>query len=169
MLILLVAIIIGGIIALRMIPEQDVVVIRAKEENLHKNLSQIRAAFDLRWIEDETWDPDLSNPGGIQDALDELVASGVLRAEDIKDPTIKEYLWGTSARYFWQSSANIASNTSFEAADGLDNIPEWVVPADTIAATVSAYLEDTTLDDYPHQNKLGQNLLSGGAALEITK
>jgi hypothetical protein len=44
-----------------------------------------------------------------------------------------------------------------------------VVPADTIAATVSAYLEDTTLDDYPHQNKLGQNLLSGGAALEITK
>jgi hypothetical protein len=170
---LLVAIIIGGIIALRMIPEENVIVLREKEENLQTNLSQIRAAFALKEKEeDPTWNPDLTNKPGIDSALQDLVTQGYLRDKDIKDPTVFDHLWGLGANdIYWESSTNIASNTSFEEDDGSGDgdILEWVVPTDTDAATDSVFLTDPTLDDFPHHNKLGNPFRNSGATLEIIK
>ncbi|MEW6709813.1 MAG: hypothetical protein AB1403_08340 [Candidatus Riflebacteria bacterium] len=171
MLMLLVVIVIGGIVALRMLPQEDVIAKREKEENLHKNLSQIREAFDLKWQADENWTPDLTNKAGIRAALQTLANEGFLREEDILDPTVPTYLWDTSDIYYWKASTNIASNTSFELEDPSDPtlIASWTKAPDTEAATVTQYLDDNILDDYPHQNKLGAPLQGGGTSLMIVK
>lgn len=171
MLMLLVIIIVGGIVALRMLPQEDVIAKRQQENNLSKNLSQIREAFDLKWQSDPDWAPDLSNKAGIRAALQHLSDNNFLREVDIKDPTVPLYLWDTSDIYYWRASTNIASNTSFELDDPLDPtlIASWTVAADTTAATDTNYLDHPANDDYPHQNKLGVSLRGGGTSLVIIK
>lgn len=170
MLMLFVVIVVGSIIALRLLPENDVIVRRDKEDNLHNNLSQIREAFDLKWQVDPAWAPDLSNKAAIRAALATLQTENYLRNLEVKDPTIPNYLWDTADEYFWKASANIASNTSFEDDDPAPGeIASWTVAPDTYAATVTEYLSDSELDDYPHQNKLGEPLHSGGSSLMIVR
>ncbi|GAB4277821.1 MAG: hypothetical protein Kow0029_20700 [Candidatus Rifleibacteriota bacterium] len=171
MLMLLVAIIIGSIVALRLLPEEEVIARRDREEELHGNLSAIREAFDLKWQADPTWDPDLSNRVAIKAAMDTLVAENYLRDSDVVDPTIPNYLWNTSDDFFWRASSNLASNTSFELSDpaGTEPIASWTIAPGTDAATVTTYLSDSELDDYPHQNKLGAPLKSSGYSLQIVK
>lgn len=171
MLMLLVIIIVGGIVALRMLPQEDVIAKRQKENNLQQNLSQIREAFDLKWQSDPDWNPDLSDKNKVRIALQTLVAENYLREEDIMDPTVPSYLWDTADIYYWRSSTNIASNTSFELDDPSDPslIASWTTAPDTTAATDSNYLDNPANDDYPHQNKLGLPLRSGGTSLKIIR
>ncbi len=190
MLMLLVVIVIGGIVALRMLPQEDVIARREKEENLYENLSQIREAFDLECqASDTSWNPfpDYDGDGkitrfDIASSLIRLASDGYLRdgsfitptslvATGISDPTVPNYLWGSSDEKYWQVSANLASNTSFELEDPSDPtlIASWTKAPDTEAATVTQYLDDPVLDDYPHQNKLGAPLQGGGTSLMIVK
>lgn len=171
MLMLLVVIIVGGIVALRMLPQEEVIVKRQKENSLHSNLSQIREAFDLKWQSKPDWAPDLSNKAGIKAALQQLATENYLREEDIKDPTVPSYLWDTAEIYYWRASTNIASNTSFELDDPSDPtlIASWTKAPDTTAATDSNFLDHPANDDYPHQNKLGASMRSGGSSLKIVR
>lgn len=167
MLMLFVVIVVGSIIALRLLPENDVIVRRDTEDYLHNNLSQIREAFDMKWQADPAWNPDLSNKAGIKVALTTLTTENYLRDKDVKDPTIPNYLWDSSDDYFWKASANFASNNSFEEDPA--TIVNWTAAPGTTAVTDVQYLSGTELDDYPHQNKLGLPLQSGGNSLMITK
>lgn len=175
MLMLLVAIIIGGIIALRLLPQEEVIAQRDREEILHGNLSQIREAFDLKRQADPTWNPfpDLDNTtmASVTDVLEQLANENFLREKDVKDPTVPHYLWGTTSNYFWRVSENIASNTSFELEDPADPtaIASWTASPESVVATDTEYLSDSSVDDYPHQNKLGSILQSSGASLKITR
>lgn len=172
MLMLLVTMIVGGIVALRMLPQEEVIAKREKEEDLHKNLSQIREAFDLKWQADPNWAPDLTTKAGIESALNTLVTEKYLRDDKhLKDPTVPNHLWDSSDEYYWRASANIASNTSFESDDPSDPalIASWTKAPDTTAATDTTYLENPANDDYPHQNKLGRPGRGKGVSLRIIK
>jgi type II secretory pathway pseudopilin PulG len=171
LMMLLVLIIIGGIIALRMLPQEDTIARRDREINLHNNLSEIRQAFDLRLQTDPDWNPNLDTKNDIKNALAELVASNALRTDEIKDPTVPDYLWGPLNEYFWRVSKNYIENSSCEKDDVSDptKLASWTISPSTIAASDTHYLSDPGLDDYPYQNLLGNILASGGASVKITK
>ena len=171
MMMLMVAMVVGGVVALRLLPQEDIIARREKESELHSNLSQIREAFDLKLESDPDWDPDLSSKTGIENAIASLTDENFLREKSLTDPTVPTYLWGTSANYYWRASINIASNSSFEIEDPVDptKIAYWLLSPGTVAASDSYYPNDSSIDDYPHQNKLGQILRNSGSSLRITK
>jgi type II secretory pathway pseudopilin PulG len=171
LMMLLVLIIIGGIIALRMLPQEDTIARRDREVNLHNNLSEIRQAFDLRLQTDPDWNPDLSDRTKIKAALQALVASNALRTDEIKDPTVPDYLWDTSDEYFWRVSQNYVENSSCEKDDSSDptKLASWTISPSTIVASDPQYISDPGLDDYPYQNLLGNIMGKGGTSVKITK
>lgn len=169
LMMLFVMLIVGGIVALRMMPNEELITRRDKEASLNTDLSQVREALDLvrvasypGWIELQASD----TPAVLQAKIASLAAWGFLRDNDIKDPAVPAHLWGPGKTYFWQVSLNLATNTSFEfAQDG------WQPSADTTVTTDEQnYLNSTKLDEYPYQNKLG-NMLGNkkGKAVSIWK
>ncbi len=157
LMMLFVMLIVGGIVALRMMPNEELITRRDKESSLNTDLSQVREALDLvrvasypGWIELQASD----TPAVLQAKIASLAAWGFLRDNDIKDPAVPAHLWGPGKPYFWQVTLNLATNTSFEfSQDG------WQPSADTTVTTDEQnYLNSTKLDEYPYQNKLGNML-----------
>ncbi len=167
MILLMVGMIVMGIIATRLLPEEEIKVRREKENRLQVNLSQIREAFDLKRTADPTYDPDLSNKALIIAALTQLKNDGYLNEDDISDPTIPHYLWGLNDEYFWRSSKNLATNTSFEVNDG--SIDGWKPSADTKLSSDTNYLDKNEFDDFPGQNKFGNFFQADGYSIKIVK
>ena len=168
LLALLVIVAVGGIIAIRLIPDETTIVKREKEVGLQMNLSHIREAIDMKRMADPTYVFKFDNRANIQAELQKLVDEKYLRSKSIKDPTVFSHLWDSNDNYYWRGSANIASNTSFEdAVDG--KIASWTETKDTTVATDPSYLYDEYLDDYPNQNKLGSIYSAYGSSLKITK
>jgi len=157
LMMLFVMLIVGGIVALRMMPNEELITRRDKETSLNTDLSQVREALDLvrvasypGWIELQASD----TPASLSAKIASLTAWGFLRDNDIKDPAVPTHLWGPGKPYFWQVTLNLATNTSFEfSQDG------WQSSADTTVLTDEQnYLNSTKLDEYPYQNKLGNML-----------
>ena len=119
---LMVILIVVGILAERLIPNEETITARSKEKSLNLDLSQIREAFDLKRIASPTWEPWEDNfdrnhpdaPASISKVLQALVNEGFLRSASLSDPGIMPQLWGTGAgKIYWQASGNLASNSSF--------------------------------------------------------
>ena len=168
MLMLFVVIVVGSIIALRLLPEKDIMVKRADEDSLRSNLSHIRQAVDLRWQDDPAWAPTLDSSVNIKTVLTELKDANYLRSDLIKDPTIAAHLWESSDDYYWKGTTNIAANSSFEVLVA-GSIDEWSETTSTVSEADANYLSGSEVDDYPHQNKLGNLLQSDGLSLKITR
>lgn len=174
MLLLMVMLVAGGIAALKLMPEEELITIRSKENCLNLELSQIREAFDLMQIASPSWQPwqddfDPAHPGAaasIALALKTLHENGFLRDPNIYDPGIMSQLWGTSTnQIFWKAAGNIASNSSFQI-----NMMNWEYnQTDTVAATDTIFPENGDLDDYPYQNKLGNLLDNTGTSLKLIR
>lgn len=177
MLMLLVVLIIGSIVALQLLPNEELVARRSKETSLNTEISQIREAFDLMKVASPTWEPWEDNfdpdhagaPASIAKVLTELANKGYLRNKDLADPTVMPHLWAAAAgKSFWKASTNVASNSSFQIS--VDGLTAWDwSKTETTASTDTVYLNDIRVDDYPYQNKLGNLLASGGSALKIIR
>lgn len=191
MLMLLVVIIIGSIVALQILPGEEMITRRSIESSLDGELSQIREAFDHAYIAGETAtdtalssQPILLPPMDATDAekqtaialaIASLTARGYLRSKSVKDPTVPAYQWGTSYTNYWQIRENVASNPSFEITES-GAILSWkdyegkdIDGTDAHSASVTSFLQSMQIDDYPYQNKLGNMLASGGSALMLTR
>ncbi len=167
MLMVLMGIIIGGIVALRLLPSEDIKERRIKENSLSVNLTHIREAFDLKRMEDPSYNPSLDTRGDIKNALIYLRDNKYLGNDSLKDPTIPAYLWDTNDKYFWKQTENLASNTSFEGDDAMEN---WKVSFETVLAEdIDVYMRSGELDDYPDQNKYGDIMRVTGSSLIIVK
>lgn len=174
MLLLMVMLVAGGIFALTLFPEEELLNNRLKEKSLSLEISQIREAFDLMQIASPTWQPwednfDPAHPdaaASIAMTLQTLHENGVLRDAGVYDPGIMPHLWGTSTnQLFWKASGNIASNSSFQI-----NMAQWEWnQTNTIAATDTVFPDSSEIDDYPYQNKLGNLLETDGASLKIVR
>ena len=168
LLMLFVMLIVGGIVALRMMPNEELITRRDKESGLNNDLSQVREALDLVRVASHPEWVDLSltdTPDLIQAKIASMALWGYLRSESVKDSAVPEHLWGTDKPYFWKVTMNLATNTSFEV--GLD---AWYPSADsTVIEDNTNYLNTTKLDEYPYQNKLGNLLNKKGRATCIRR
>ena len=168
LMMLFVMLIVGGIVALRMMPNEELVTRRDKESGLNSDLSQIREALDLvriashpQWVDLKLGDTD----DQIQAKIASMTKWGFLRSQDIKDPAVPSHLWGPNKTYYWKVTTNLATNTSFEV--GLD---AWYPSTDsTVYEDTTNYLNTTKLDEYPYQNKLGNLLNKKGRATCIRR
>ena len=192
MLMLLVVIIIGSIVAIQVLPGEEVITRRSVEKSLDVELSQLREAFDLAYMAGEMATdtavasspivlPDVNasdtdKMAAINTAIAKLTARGYLRSDTVRDPTVPAFQWGTNYASYWQVRENIASNPSFEITES-GAILSWrnhegnaIDGIDvTHSASVTTYLQSMQVDDYPYQNKLGCMLASGGSALRLTR
>ncbi len=168
LMMLFVMLIVGGIVALRMMPNEELVTRREKESGLNSDLSQVREALDLVRVASHSEWVDLKledTPASIAAKIASMAEWGFLRSEDIKDPAVPSHLWGPDKSYYWKVTVNLATNTSFEV--GLD---EWSTSADsTVEEDDVNYLNTTKLDEYPYQNKLGNLLNKKGRATCIKR
>lgn len=168
LLMLFVMLIIGGIVALRLLPNEELITRRGNETGLNTDLSQMREALDLvrvashpAWIDLKVGD----DHNTIAKKIASLTAWGFLRSDAIKDPSVPAHLWGVGRPYYWRVTVNLATNTSFEI--GQD---DWVPSNDsTVLSDETNYLNTTRLDEYPYQNKLGNLLSKKGRATCIRR
>lgn len=175
MLMLLLLVVVAGISALKIIPDQGLLTKRTQEAELNTNLSHLRFAFDIKQITYPEWDPtdggtiDLNDKEKIQQLIDSLHADGFLRSAKISDPTIMRHNWGNNN--FWKYRQNLINNSSFEneTADLPDN---WTCTTNTetnLILDTENFLWADELDDYPNQNKFGKLMSIEGKSLKITK
>jgi len=165
---MLVAIAAGGMIAYQILPDNSIKNMRENDLRLKINLGQIRQAFDMKYLTDKGYSPDLSSPANIKTELKKLADSNFLRDKNIKDPTIPNYLWDSQPWYFWIGTENFSTNSSFELLNSDSTIASWVLIPNTKAKSSSLYLSHSEIDDYPSQNKLGQTSSVLGKSLKIT-
>lgn len=172
MMMLLVVLIIGSLVAIQLVPNEEIVTRRSKESGLNTQISQLREAFDLMMLANPGWipwtgDPDKNEIAGVLKALDQ---NGFLRnASSVVDPTVMPHHWNSSNEMFWRPATNLASNSSFQISiDGGITAWDWNT-TETSAGSDSVYLRDMRVDDYPYQNKLGNLLGNSGSTLKITR
>ncbi|HAE38219.1 MAG TPA: hypothetical protein DCG57_06210 [Candidatus Riflebacteria bacterium] len=177
MLMLLVAIIVGSIIALQILPAEEMITRRGVEKTFDVELSQLREALDLAYYAGEM-DPDTAlgsdpiilatSPAAIQEAINKLHARGYLRSNKVKDPWVPQHRWGTAAdQEFWVLTENFAEDASFEESVGGFISVSWIPMPDTTASADTSILQNMRIDSYPYENKLGLLASSSGSALRI--
>lgn len=188
MLGLLVVIIIGGIVALQMLPEYETLEKRRVEDDFSLTISHIRQAISLeREMADDSpclaeynslmADPD--NPVKLQTYLDSLKNHGFLTLQNYQSPSVPYHKWGTGPNnLFWQTRRNlIASTTTFgissfeagaEVQDGFSSPVGWINSmAQNDNATFAPGIQNSTMDDFPWQNKFGDLPSQPGKSLRI--
>lgn len=176
MLGLMVLIMIGGIIALRILPQSEVVEKRSNENSFALTISIIRQAITLERAlgdaspckaEYDSMILDPENPVKVDAYLKSLLNHNFLTMENYRSPVIPSYLWGTAGgQMFWQARRNLAASDtvygmgSFEAGtetnEGFSSPTGWVnslIYNDN--ATFSTSVPQGVYDDFPWQNKFG--------------
>jgi len=166
-----------AILAVQMVPNEEIINRRIDENILSSEVSQVREAYDLMRVASPTWvpfeadfDPDHAEaPASIAKILDQLYANGFLRSNNVYSPGFRRHLWGTEpGKNYWRAANNIASNSSFQVIVGDGLAWNWSL-TDTVAATDSFFPQDQAVDDYPFQNKLGNLLSNNGSSLKIMR
>ena len=163
LMMVMIMLVVAAIIAMKLMPDEQTQVIRENEEFYNSDLSQLREAIDLARLAASTnWEDFCATdtPETISAKVASLSAWGFLRKDNIKDNSIPDHLWGTSAsESYWKVSINYASNTSFEIASGDSDMPlAWEKGKDASARFVeNIKLNTMAIDEYPYQNKLGDS------------
>ncbi|HOY65674.1 MAG TPA: hypothetical protein PLP29_02235 [Candidatus Ozemobacteraceae bacterium] len=169
-LMLLVALMIGGIVAMRLIPGIEIQEQRQKNVQLKMALGQIRQAFAMRAAASATYNPDLSNKNAIANELSSLAQLNYLNDPTQMDRHVPGHRWGTgTGDVYWKAADNIAENTSFEVTDTAGTIASWQIEAQTTLTRDWFYLGTTEIDDFPGENKLGITLGLSGRSVRIDR
>ena len=135
-----------AILAVQMVPNEEIINRRIDENILSSEVSQVREAYDLMRVASPTWvpfeadfDPDHAEaPASIAKILDQLYANGFLRSNNVYSPGFRRHLWGTEpGKNYWRAANNIASNSSFQVIVGDGLAWNWSL-TDTVAATRSS-------------------------------
>ncbi len=168
----LIALLIGGVIAARLIPDYNTIQTRGKEVNLGISLGQIRQAFDMAYAPDTgaSQPPDIGTSSAeIEALLKGLSQEGYLSTYQLRDPSIPAYRWGTGpSDVYWRITRNFALQNSFEN----QLTTSWEKDSQTTATTTDTYYpnSDGLVDDqYNSQNALGLPWSSHGSSYVITK
>ncbi|HNW35301.1 MAG TPA: hypothetical protein PKM25_10245 [Candidatus Ozemobacteraceae bacterium] len=169
-LMVLVAMMIGGIIAMRLIPSVEVQERRQKNVQLKMAIGQIRQAFAMREAcATVPYEPNLANANAIAAELDDLTQKNFLLTDSMADRNIPMHRWGTSpSDLYWRPVDNLATNTSFEVTNGA-TVASWVIAAQTVLTRDYFYLNIPEIDDFPGENKLGQSLGLTGHSIRIDR
>ncbi len=177
MLALLVVVLIGGILAIRLVPSYEIQERRQSDQELKFSLAQIRQAVDMKGFLDPTWPESTGLNLGVASEVKDLMiglTKEKLLGDIPRDTTIVSYQWGQNMTasptegHFWVFCSNIASNTNFEddAEDG--SLASWTLGPDTYLATEQVAFPDA-LDDYKGQNKFGRLFSNSNTAIKIVK
>ena len=174
MLALLVVIIIGGLVASRLVPSFEIQKKRETDVQLRFNLGLLRQGFDLKSKADPTYNPSLTTRAEIKDAIASLSLEGFLNMSTLRDPTVPAHLWDKSDDTYWKIVENLAETSSFESDEIVDGfLASWSTgAAGTIAATDSTFfpsLGSSNLDNYAGQNKLGELMSTRGNSVKLTR
>ena len=179
MLILLVVLTTAGVVAGKVLPSFETQAKNRNEGETRTNLSQIRAAFDLKRLKDPGFPlAGLGTRAKINAALKTLQEEGYLSNASITDSTVQGFRWDTDDSLFWKATGNISSNTSFESTTPPDPALSEIVSSwsfgtlDTFAATDTKFFpskNSNVFDDYEGQNKLGSFFSASGSSLKLTK
>lgn len=154
-----------GILATKVIPSKEIQNRRMKANNLRSCIGEIRQAILMKRLASPTYNPQMACSASITLVLQTLADENYLRRESLRDDTVPSYLWGESGKY-WVAVNNIASNSSFEITES-SKIASWTVVTGSNVATNSYYLFNSSIDDFPTENKLGDAFRSSGSVLEI--
>lgn len=196
MLLLLLSLVVLSLVASLLIPEHVTITQRQFERDLRLNLGQIRMAMDMErnlatasplqpLLEALLADP--HDPVRVANYLAGLASAGYLSRPDLKDPLIPAWQWGTgSGKLYWQAQRNLMGSmttsglTSFESGQAFD--PDcgtltpvgWLNLLDPTKASMdlasdTPSTDDTALDDYLGQNRMGQFLSGQGHSLRIRR
>lgn len=194
LMMVMIMLIVAAILAMRLMPNEQTVTQRSNEAFYNSDLSQLREAIDLVRLAAKDPDPNnkafydpVSNPSGWQDfqasdtpeIISARIASmskwGFLRKTDVRDNSVPAHLWGKNAtQSFWLVSTNYASNTSFEidsADEAFISVGWEAAPEVNATVTPKIRLNSMAIDEYPYQNKLGDNTRGENAIkmISITK
>lgn len=176
MLVLLAALLVGGIMASKLLPKQEVQAQRRSEQELRTTIAEIRQAFDLKEFVAGSFIPDLSTPAKINAVLKQLETENFLRNASMTDSTMFAGQWINNT--FWVGTSNIPFNTSFEGSAPLDItknefLASWSLGTpDTIAASDTTFWpsrDSDKFDDYSGQNKFGKIMQINGASMKLTR
>jgi len=169
LLMVLIALMIGGIIAMRLIPSVEVQEHRQKEVQLKLALGHIRQAFAMREAcSTVPYEPNLKTSTDIAVEMKDLTEKNFLFADTMSDRNVPNTRWGTESEdLFWRAVENLASNTSFEVLDTSGVIVPWQVETSTTFTRDHLYLNAPEIDDFPGENKLGLTFGMGGRAIRI--
>ncbi len=188
MLGLMVILIIGSLVAIRLLPQMQTLEKRQAETTFDQTLSLLRQGVYLeRQLGDNSpckaeYDDliaDPENAAKLNAYLQALVQNNFLTIENHDNPLIADHLWGTGpGQIFWQTTRNlVASNATFgigsfeagfEIADGFSSPVGWVNSlAYNDNATFAEGLSMPELDDFPWQNKFGNTAGQPGKSLRI--
>lgn len=168
MMMLLVAIMIGGFVAIRLIPDVEIQERRQKDVQLKLALAQIRQAVSLRVFSDPTYNPDFSTSESIASELADLEARNFLPSVKIlRDRHVPAHRWGIGPNdVYWQAVQNIATNTSFEQTASAGLIPAWAGES-TSNMTWDSFYPSGASDQFPGENMLGLKFGSKGFSMRI--
>ena len=190
LMMVMVILIVAAIIAAKLMPDEQTMVKREDEGFYNSDLSQLREAIDLVRLAAQkpgspAADPDTGwqdfvasdTPASISAKIASLTQWGFLRKSELRDNSIPDFAWNTSSTTYWMVSTNYASNTSFEIhVDGLDTSTyvagAWEKESVASASVVkNIKLNSMAIDEYPYQNKLGDNTRGENAIqmISITK
>lgn len=167
-LVVLFAIFAGGVGALQLLPDHSIQDKRGKALQLRMTIGQLRQAFDMKYLVDPNYDPDLSTSIQIKAELKKLADENYLREESLSDLTIQKHLWNTQDCYFWYGISNFSQNSSFENLQADGSASSWTLIKDTQAQSDNIYLDTPQIDTYTAQNKLGKDFSTVGKSLKIT-
>lgn len=181
-MIVMLMLIVAAIVAMQLMPDEQTLVSREKEEFYNSDLSQLREAIDLvRFaardpnspaynLEDpkQGWQEFLASDtaASISAKIASLTAWGFLRKSDLRDNSIPKFAWGLDSnnnQIYWIVTTNYASNTSFEHNDEGLNLAEFVSdnwrkdPVASAATVDNIKINSMAVDEYPYQNKLGDS------------
>lgn len=186
LMLLMVFLIIGGIVAMQMLPEEQTITLREDESALDAELSLIREAFDLANQAGDltatqpttitatmTWPLNAVN---LQSTIASLANYQYLHNKEIQDPTVKPYMWGVEVgsddyKCYWQIHENLlATDSSFEKTNSglLDDAWRHNTES-TSATTTTKTIADPSQDHYPYQNRFGRLFESEGSLMKVIR
>jgi len=170
-LMVLIAMMVGGIVAMKLIPSVEVQERRQKNVQLKMALGQIRQAFAMRAACATTpYEPDLTTSNAIAAELDDLTQKNFLFTNAMTDRNVPSHRWGTGSEdLYWRPADNLATNTSFEVTDTSGVVASWQIEPQTILTRDDFYLNIPEVDDFPGENKLGRSLGLTGRSMRIDR
>ena len=185
MLAMLLVIVVGGIVAAKVIPDTVTVQQRQDEKGLQYNLGAIRMAIAMERTASMTprFGDDWNNRALFLGYLDELMQRNLLSRIPV-DPNIPHFQWGTNpAKTFWIPTQNFLASASFEVK--VLNQTPWATGSANVVASISfsqwpgrldgdvlkfqdgRIMPERQIESFHSENPFGRILGTSGASLLI--
>ncbi len=165
--------VVGGLVASQLVPNEVTLVQRRQEQDLKHNLGSLRMAIELERIASFTplYESDWSSRTQFLKYLDALIDHNLLPSVPA-DPLVPGFQWGSgTGKVYWIPTRNYLASSSFELIKLSDST--WATGSPNILATVTSQYWtgqfDPSLDSFANENRFGAILKSSGTSLLIIK